>query len=222
MWVGATGPISGSTTLTTTAPALTCPGNNRDERRVIRGTYRLAFNGTSMRRTRAGPDIGYNHAAGGPAGNTEPIALLIRRSTSELVQLRTITFDDLGNPICTVTEAPCAKSDTKQLRSASQRLNVWMRPGRQVRVNPPRPFFFLVCDRSAPGANLLFYGGDVDGPRFPLALFNRLRSVFRFASTSRAGGQTETGARVLGTVVYRASIGIVRMPGTPLVRCKVC
>src|SRR6266508_3484824 len=67
------GPISGSATLTITAPRLTCPGNNRDERRLIRATYRLAFTGTSMRRNRAAADIGYNLAAGGPAGNTEPI-----------------------------------------------------------------------------------------------------------------------------------------------------
>ena len=216
------GPISGSLTMTTTAPALTCPGNNRDERRSIRGTYRVSFTGTSMRRTRAAADIGYNHAAGGPAGNTEPFALRMRRSTSEVVQVRTVTFDDLGNPICTISEQVCVNSDTKRLRSASQRLNVWMRPRGQVRVNPPRPFFFLACDRSAPGANLLFYGGDADGPRFPLALFNRPRSVFRFASTSRAGGQTQTGARVIGTIRFNASIGILRMPGTPLASCKVC
>jgi hypothetical protein len=216
------GPISGTVTLTTTAPALTCPGNNRDERRVIRATYRVSFTGASMRRTRAAADVGYNHPSGGPAGNTEPMALRMRRSTNELVQARTVTFDDLGNPICTVTEQPCAKSDTKQLRSASQRLNVWMRPRGQVRVNPPIPLYVLECDRLAPDTNLLFSGGDVAGPRFPLAVFNRPRSVLRFASTSRGRGQTETGAPVEATLVYRASIGIVRMPGTPAARCKVC
>jgi hypothetical protein len=216
------GPISGGLTMTTTAPALTCPGNSRDERRVVRGTYRVSFTGTSMRRTRAAADIGYNHAAGGPAGNTEPIAIRMRRSTDENVQVRTITFDDLGNPTCLITELVCVNSDTKLLRSASQRLNVWMRPRGQVRVNPPRPFFLLACDRSAPGANLLFYGGEVGGPPFSLALFNRPRSVFRFASTRRASGQTETGAPVRATLVHQASIGIVRMPGTPPARCKVC
>jgi hypothetical protein len=217
------GPISGSLTMTTTAPALTFPGNNRDERRVVRGIYRLSFTGTSMRRTRAAADIGYNLAAGGPAGNTEPFALRMRRSTNELVQVRTITFDDLGNPTCTVTQQPCAKSGTKQLRSASQRLNVWMRPGGRVRVIPPLPFYLLECERPVPDPNLLFYGGDAGaGPRFPLALFNRPRSVLRFALMTRGGGQTLAGAPVLATLVHRASIGIVRMPGTPLARCKVC
>jgi hypothetical protein len=217
------GPISGSLTLTTTAPALTCPRNNRDGRRVIRAEYRVSFTGTSMRRTRASADIGYNLAAGGPAGNTEPFALRMRRSTSELVQVRTITFDDLGNPTCALTEQPCVKSDTKQLRSASQRLNVRMRPRGRVQVNPPLPFYTLECDRLAPDTNLLFYGGDVDaGPRFPLALFNRPRSVLRFTSTTRGGGQTETGVPVRATLVHRASIVIVRMPGTPPARCKVC
>jgi hypothetical protein len=217
------GPISGSLTMTTTAPALTCAGSNRNERRVFRATYRVSFTGTSMRRTRAAADIGYNHAAGGPAGNTEPFALRMRRSTNELVQVRTVTFDDLGNPVCTVTEQPCAKSDAKQLRSASQRLNVRMRPGGRVQVNPPLPFYTLECDRLVPDTNLLFYGGEVGaGPRFPLALFNRPRSVLRFASTTRGGGQTETGAPVRATLVHRASIGIVRMPGTPPARCKVC
>jgi hypothetical protein len=216
------GPISGSATLAATAPTLTCPGNNRNERRVVRATYRISFTGTSMRRTRAAADIGYNLAAGGPAGNTEPIALRMRRSTNELVQVRTVTFDDLGNPICTLTEQPCAQSDTKQLRSASQRLNVWMRPGGRVRVNPPTPFFFLQCDRNVPDTNWLFSGGDVNGPRFPLALFNRRRATLRFARRDPGGGQTEAGVRVTGTYVYRASIGIVRMPGTPPARCKVC
>lgn len=216
------GPISGSATLAATAPALTCPGNNRNERRVVRATYRISFTGTSMRRTRAAADIGYNLAAGGPAGNTEPIALRMRRSTNELVQVRTVTFDDLGNPICTLTDQPCAQSDTKQLRSASQRLNVWMRPGGRVRVNPPTPFYFLQCDRNVPDTNWLFSGGDANGPRFPLALFNRPRATLRFAWRDPGGGQTEAGVRVTGTYVYRASIGIVRMPGTPPARCKVC
>jgi hypothetical protein len=217
------GPISGGLTLSTTAPALTCPGNNRDERRVIRGTYRVSFTGTSMRRTRAAADIGYNLAAGGPAGNTEPIAIRMRRSTDEHVQVRTITFDDLGNATCLIAEQVCVNSDTKRLRSASQRLNVWMRPGGRVRVIPPLPFYTLECDRLAPDTNLLFSGGEVGaGPRFPLALFNRPRSLLRFASTTRGGGQTETGAPVRATLVHRASISIVRMPGTPPARCKVC
>jgi hypothetical protein len=217
------GPISGGLTMTTTAPALTCPGNNRDERRVVRGTYRVSFTGTSMRRTRAAADIGYNHAAGGPAGNTEPIAIRMRRSTDENVQVRTITFDDLGNPTCLITELVCVNSDTKRLRSASQRLNVWMRPGGRVRVIPPLPFYLLECDRLARDTNLLFNGGDVNaGPRFPLALFNRPRSLLRFASTTRGGGQTASGEAVRATLVHRASIGIVRMPGTPTARCKVC
>jgi hypothetical protein len=215
------GTISGSLTMTTTAPALTCPGNNRDERREIRATYRLSFTGTSMRRTRAAADIGYNLAAGGPAGNTEPFALRMRRSTDELIQVRTVTFDDLGNPVCTVTEQACAKSDIKQLRSATQRLNVWMRPRNRVQVIPPTPSYFLECDRGATGA-ILISGGDGTGPRFPIAFFNRPRSVLRFASTRRGRGQTETGATVEATLVHRASIGIVRMPGTPLARCKVC
>jgi hypothetical protein len=121
------------------------------------------------------------------------MALRMLRSTNELVQARTVTFDDLGNPTCTMTEQACARNDTKQLRSASQRLNVRMRPRGQVQVNPPRPFYFLVCDRSAPGANLLIYGGEVGGRPFSLALFNRQRGVFRFTSTRRANGQTETG-----------------------------
>jgi hypothetical protein len=221
-WGWRYGPISGSATLTATAPALTCPGNNRNERRVVRATYRISFTGTSMRRTRAAADIGYNLAAGGPAGNTEPFALRMRRSTNEVVQVRTVTFDDLGNPICTLTEQPCAQSDTKQLRSASQRLNVWMRPGGRVRVVPPRPFYFLQCDRNVPETTWLFYGGDVYGPRFPLALFNRPRATLRFSRSDPAGGTTEAGVRVQGTLAYQVSIGIVRMPGTPPARCKVC
>jgi hypothetical protein len=217
------GPISGTAALTVTSPALTCPGNDRPERRVIRATYRLAFTGTSMRRTRAAADIGYNLAAGGPAGNTEPIALRMRRSASELVHVRTITFDDLGNPVCTLAEQPCSKSDTRQVRSATQRLNVWMRPGGRVRVNPPTPFYFLECDPNVPDIGLLFYGGDVNsGPRFPLALFNRPRATLRFSRTETGGGTSETGEPVRGTYVFRASIGIVRLPGTPPARCKVC
>jgi hypothetical protein len=215
------GPISGSLTMTISAAALTCPGNGRDERLVVRGTYRLSLTGTSMRRTRAAADIGYNFAAGGPAGNTEPFALRMRRSTNEVVQVRTITFDDLGNPVCTVTEQPCAKSDTKQVRSATQRLNVWMRSRNRVQVIPPTPFYLLECDRSASGS-ILVSGGDGGGPRFPLALFNRPRSVLRFGSTRRGRGQTTTGAIIEARLVHQASIGIVRMPGTPLARCKVC
>jgi hypothetical protein len=216
------GPISGSATLTASSARLTCPGNNRDERRVIRATYRLSFTGTSMRRTRAAADIGYNLAAGGPAGNTEPIALLMRRTVDQLVHVRTVTFDDLGNPVCTLEEQPCSGGDTKQLRSASHRLNVWMRPRGRVRVIPPTPFNFLECARNVPDTNWLFSGGDVNGPRFPLALFNRPRTTLRFARRDPGGGQTEAGVRVTGTYLYRASIGIIRMPGTPPARCKVC
>jgi hypothetical protein len=147
----------------------------------------------------------------------------MRRSTDEHLQVRTITFDDLGNATCLIAEQVCVNSDTKRLRSASQRLNVWMRPGRRVRVIPPLPFYTLECDRVAPDTNLLFSGGAVGaGPRFPLALFNRPRSLLRFASTTRGGGQTEAGAPVRATLVHRASISIVRMPGTPPARCKVC
>jgi hypothetical protein len=221
-WGWRYGPISGSATLTITAPRLTCPGNNRDERRLIRATYRLSFTGTSMRRTRAAADIGYNLAAGGPAGNTEPIALRMRRSADELVHVRTVTFDDLGNPVCTIEERPCSLADTKQVRSASQRLNVRMRRGGYVHVFPPMPFYFLDCDRSVPDMNLLFYGGDVNGPRFRLGVFNRPRAILRFSRDEPGGGTTETGARVTARYVLRASIGISRLPGTPPARCKVC
>jgi hypothetical protein len=216
------GPISGTSTLTITSPHLTCPGNNRDERRLIRAIYRLSFTGTSMRHTRAAADIGYNLAAGGPAGNTEPIALRLRRSADELVHVRTITFDDLGNPVCTLEERPCSLSDTKQVRSASQRLNIRMRRGGYVHIFPPSPFYFLECDRSVPDVDLLFYGGDVNGPRFRLGVFNRPRATLRLAADEPGGGATETGARVTARNVSRVSIGIVRLPGTPLARCKVC
>ena len=215
------GGISGTATLTTSAPRLVCTGNDRDEKRVVSGTYRASFAGTSMRRTRAAADIGYNLAAGGPAGNTEPIAIGMKRSITEVVHLKTVTINDLGDPVCTLEERRCSSSDTKIYRRASNRLNVRMRPGVRVRIYPPLALTYGTCAPAATGADLLF-DGDAEVEVFPLALFNRSRSVLRFASTIRGRGQTETGAPVRAALVYRASIGIVRLPGTPLARCKVC
>ncbi|HET7855883.1 MAG TPA: hypothetical protein VFL41_05450 [Gaiellaceae bacterium] len=215
------GPISGTATLTTSAPRLVCFRNDQNETRVIRGTYRSSFTGTSMRRTRAAADIGYNLAAGGPAGNTEPIAIRMRRTIAEVVHVKTVTINDLGDPVCTLEERQCSTSDTKIYRRASNRLNVWMRPRGRVEIYPPLALAYGTCAPDATGANLLF-GGDAHREVFPLAVFNRPRSVLRFASTNRIYRHVPGGPVVAATLVYRASIGLVRMPGTPLARCKVC
>lgn len=214
------GAISGSVTLTTTSPRLVCSGRDRDEKRVIRGTYRISFTGTSMRRTRAAADISYNLAAGGPAGNTEPVAMRARRSFEELIQVKTVTENDLGEQICELDDRTCTKSDTKLLRRASNRLNVRMRRGGTVQIHPPDRVGFDGCAADVPGTDLLIAGDSAQV--FPIRLFNRQRAVLRFASSRRAGGRTETGAPVTGRFVYSASIGLRRMPGTPPASCRVC
>jgi hypothetical protein len=219
-WGWRYGPISGTATLTMTSPALTCSPSARAEKRVIRGKYRVSFTGTSMRRSRTGVDIEYSPVAGGPAGNTQPIAFSARRTIEELVHVRTITFNDLGEPICTLEERPCTTNDSRRMRNFGNRLNVRMRPGGRVRVNPPHGVAFGTCAPDATDWDLLL--GDTFGEMFAIAVFNRPRAALRFASTSRGRGQTETGAPVTAGYVYRASIGIRRLPGTPLVRCKTC
>jgi hypothetical protein len=214
------GAISGTATMTVTSPRLTCTPTSRAEKRVVRGTYRVSFTGTSMRRSRAAADIEYSPVAGGPAGNTQPIAFNARRTIEELVHVRTITFNDLGEPICTLEERSCTSSDSRPMRNFGNRLNVWMRPGGRVRINPPHALAFGTCAPDATDWDLLL--GDTFGEMFPIGVFNSSRAVLRFASTSRGRGQTETGAAVTAMYVYRASIGIRRLPGTPLVRCKVC
>ena len=220
-WGWRYGPIAGTATLTTSAPRLVCTGRDSNEKRVISGTYRASFTGTSMRRTRAAADIGYNLAAGGPAGNTEPIAIRMRRSIEEVVHIKTVTINDLGDPVCTLEERRCSTSDTKTYRRASNRLNVRMLRGGRVRIYPPVALTYGTCDPSAPPNNLLF-DGTAFGKVFPLGLFNRPRSTLRFAATSGVSGETATGITIRGTLVYRASIGLVRIPGTPLARCRVC
>jgi hypothetical protein len=213
--------VSGTGALTTSAPRLVCTGNDRNEKRVVSGTYRASFTGTSMRRTRAAADISFNLAAGGPAGNTEPIAIRMRRSIAEVVHVKKVTINDLGDPICTLEERRCSSSDSKTYRRASNRLNVRMLPRGRVRIYPPVALTYGTCAPDATGTNLLF-DGTAAVEVFPLALFNRSRGVLRFGSTIRAGGETETGAPVRATLVYEASIGIARLPGTPPARCKVC
>src|ERR671925_916663 len=93
-WGWRYGPIAGTATLTTSAPRLVCTGRDSNEKRVISGTYRASFTGTSMRRTRAAADIGYNLAAGGPAGNTQPISIRIRRSIGAGVRTNTLPTND--------------------------------------------------------------------------------------------------------------------------------
>jgi hypothetical protein len=214
------GPISGSATLTATSARLVCSGHDRNERRVISGAYKLSFTGRSMRRTRAAADFGYNLAAGGPAGNTEPIAMRLRRSSEETVQIRTITFDDEGNEICTLTERPCTSNETKELRSAANRLNVMMVRAR-VRIYPPNALRFGTCAPGLAEPNSV-WPVAVFGRFFPLALFNRPRARFRFAWSGRVRSETETGVPVTGALTYNASIAVVRMPGTPPARCRVC
>ena len=220
-WGWRYGPISGTATLTATSPLLTCPGTERNERRVIRGTYRLSFTGTSMRRTRAAADLGYNFAAGGPAGNTEPIRMRVRRSSEETVQNRRITYDNFDNPICTLLEEHCTSSGTRELRRASNRLNVWMRARGRVHIYPPHAVDFSTCAPDVALPNSVWPEAAF-GKLFPTALFNRARAAFRFAWNGRVRGETETGVAVTGTLTYRSSIGVVRMPGTPPARCKVC
>lgn len=208
-WGWRYGPVTGTMTMTTSAPALTCPGNLQDERRVIRATYRLTFSGTSMRRTRPAADISYSLAAGGPAGNTEPIAMRTRRSSEEVVHVRTVTYDNFDQPICKVEERPCTSSDTREFRRASNRLNVWMRRGGRVHLYAPQAMGFSTCAPDLAPNVLLPSVGKL----FPVGLFNRSRATFRFSKTHQL-------AR--GTYIYRASIGVRRLPGTPRVRCKVC
>lgn len=222
-WGWRYGPITGTVTLTTTSARLACAENVRNERRVIAGTYRTTFTGRSMRQTRAASDIEYNLAAGGPAGNTEPIDLRLSRSFQESVQTRTITINDLGEEVCTLTEELCSGIETKVLRRASNRLNVRMRPRGRVFVYPSLPGGgpFGTCARGAGEPNSTW---DVVrlGKLFPLGLFNVRRSTLRFAWRGRVRGETEQGTTVAGSLDYRAQVGLARMPGTPRARCKVC
>jgi hypothetical protein len=219
-WGWRYGPISGTATMTLIAPPLACLGGDRSEKRVVRGTYRISFTGTSMRRTRAAADIGYNLAAGGPAGNTEPMAIRARRKFEERIHVKTVTEDEEGNLTCTLQERSCSRTDTKVLRRASNRLNVWMQRSGRVSIYPPHSVGFDICAADVERGDLLI--GDVPRRVFRLGLFNRPRVTLVFASTRRVGGQTPTGARVTGTLAYRSSIGIRRMPGTPVASCKVC
>ncbi|MGH2921439.1 MAG: hypothetical protein ACRDKU_05155, partial [Gaiellaceae bacterium] len=210
--------------LTTTSPRLVCTGDDENARRVIRGTYRASFTGTSMRRTRAGTDIEYSQAAGGPAGNTEPIALRVRRSTQEVVHVRTVTEDDQGNQTCALEERPCMRSETRTFRRASNRLNIWMRPS-GVRIIPSLPGGGgVVLSTCAPaiGEPAALWPAIAFTRRFPLALFNRPRAMLRFAWSGRRQGQTETGVPLVGQLVYRAGVGLVRVPGTPRATCRAC
>jgi hypothetical protein len=218
------GPVSGTVSLVTTSPRLVCTGDDRNARRVIHGTYGASFTGTSMRRTRAAADIEYSSAAGGPAGNTEPIALRVRRTTEEIVHVRTVTEDDQGNEICTLEERPCTKSETKTFRRASNRLNIWMRPS-GVRIIPSLPGGGgVVLSTCAPGiGEPAVLWPDIAFTRsFPLGLFNRPRAMLRFAWSGRRRGQSETGVPLVGQLVYRAGVGLVRLPGTPRATCRAC
>ena len=219
------GPIGGTVRLTTTSPRLVCTGRDESDRRVISGTYRASFTGTSMRQARAASDIEYNLAAGGPAGNTEPIALRVRRSSEEIVHVRTVTEDDEGSEICTLTERTCAKSETKTFRRASNRLNVWMRRGSRVRIIPSLPGAGgVVLTTCTPGIGEpdILWPDLAFSKSFPLAVFNRPRSTLRFAWSGRRQGQTESGVPLVGQLVSRANVGIRRLPGTPPARCRVC
>lgn len=212
------GPISGSATLTFTSPRLSCSANAESERRVVRGTYKLSFTGSSTQRGGA-PDISYNTAAGGPAGNTETIGITARRRFDEVLQVRVVKEDPRGELICTVEDRPCSRSDTHRFRSVAQRLNVWMRPDGRVRINHPSPGGFGVCSRNVPAPAWDF---PIRGKVFPLAPFNRRSGSFRWAFSAPVRGETDAGVRFTGTLAYRVSIGIKRIPGTPLARCKVC
>jgi hypothetical protein len=218
------GPISGSVTLTTTSPSLVCTGDDTDARRVIAGTYRASFTGTSMRQIRAASDIEYNGAAGGPAGNTEPIALRVRRSAEETVQLRTVTEDDQGNQVCALIERQCSLAETKTFRRASNRLNVWMR-GARVRIIPSLPGGGgVVLHTCTPGVGEpdLLWPDIAFQKTFPIGVFNRARSTLRFAWSGRRQARSETGIALSGQLSYRATVSIRRLPGTPPARCRVC
>jgi hypothetical protein len=223
-WGWRYGPISGNVTLTTTSPPLVCTGDDTDARRVITGTYRASFTGTSMRQTRAASDIEYNLAAGGPAGNTEPIALRVRRSAEETVQLRTVTEDEQGNQVCALTERQCSLAETKTFRRASNRLNVWMR-GSRVRIIPSLPGGGgVVLHTCTPGIGEpdLLWPDIAFQKTFPIGVFNRARSTLRFAWSGRRQARSETGIALTGQLSYRATVGIRRLPGTPPARCRVC
>jgi hypothetical protein len=223
-WGWRYGPISGSVSLTTTSPRLVCTGEDTDARRVIAGTYRASFTGTSMRQIRAASDIEFNLAAGGPAGNTEPIALRVRRSAEETVQLRTVTEDDQGNQVCALTERQCSLAETKTFRRASNRLNVWMR-GSRVRIIPSLPGSGgVVLTTCTPGIGEpdLLWPDLVFQKTFPIGVFNRARSTLRFAWNGRRQARSETGIALTGQLSYRATVGIRRLPGTPPARCRVC
>lgn len=218
------GPISGTVTLTATSPRLVCTGSDASARRVISGTYRASFTGTSLRQTRAAADIEYSLAAGGPAGNTEPIALRVRRSADEIVHVRTVTEDDEGNQVCVLEERRCTRSETRTFRRASNRLNIWMR-GARVRIIPSLPGGGgVVLSTCTPGIGEpgVLWSPLAFTKVFPLGVFNRPRSTLRFAWSGRRHGRTETGVAVAGQLVYRASVGLVRLPGTPPARCRVC
>lgn len=222
-WGWRYGPISGAITLTTTSPRLACSDDSRNERRVIAGTYRTTFTGRAFRRERAAADIEYSTAAGGPAGNSVPLDLRLSRAFQESIHTRTITEDDEGNAICTLTEELCSGTEAKTLRRASNRLNIFMRPGGRVRVYPSLPGGgpFGTCARGAGDPNSTW---DVVrlGKLFPVGLLNRPRSTFRFAWRGRVRGETDSGTLVSGQLTYQASVGLRRMPGTPPARCRVC
>jgi hypothetical protein len=211
--------------LTTTSPRLVCTDEDTDARRVIAGTYRASFTGTSMRQLRAAPDIEFNYAAGGPAGNTEPIALRVRRSAEETVQLRTVTEDDQGNQVCALTERQCSLAETKTFRRASNRLNVEMRGSRSVRIIPSLPGSGgVVLKTCAPGVGEpdLLWPDIAFQKTFPIGVFNRARSILRFAWSGRRQARSASGFALTGQLSYQATVGIRRLPGTPPARCRVC
>lgn len=206
------GPIPGSATLTTTAPLLACTGNDENARRVIRGTYAASFTGTSMRRTRA--------AAGGPAGNSEPIRMRIRQSSQETVHVRTVTINDLGEQVCTLSAERCSRTGTRDYPRASNRLNLSMQ-GRRVRIIPSLPGAGAFNSCSGRGEPNALWSDIAFAKKFRLALFNQPTATLRFAwSGPRRRGVP--GYTLTERLTYRASVGIRRLPGTPRARCRVC
>lgn len=214
------GPIAGSATLTLAAVPLSCDPDTPlfgNDRRVIRGSYRSAFTGTSMRRNRAAPDIPYVPEFTGPFGATARIRVRVRQFSEETVHVRTVTSNG-GEDVCTLTEETCVRATTRDYRGSANKLDFpFAYRSRRVWVTAllPAQGAFNSCSGLSEWRTL--WPSTNASQKFPHDLFNRRTATLRFALRGRRRS-SEPGYRLTGELTYRASVGIRRMPGTPRVR----
>lgn len=210
------GPISGAATYTTSVPRLSCFAGAWDDRRVVRGVYRTTFVGRSMRRLPAGPDVDYS------LRTTAGIELRLRRSFDETIHVRTITVNEQGERVCSLSEESCLGSSTKIVRSRFNGL--WIEHyGRALyfhfHFGPERFGVGLANCAGLPSRALFILSKD--GPeKSHIRELNRPRTTVKLTRSGAASREVDGGVVDVGLYTFRVAIDLVRMPGTPPVRCS--